>query len=157
MNMTKLFALLTALVLAASLLTGCGAKAPAPAPAEAPAAAEAPVEETPAEEPAAEEPAAEEGVMHIALTVTTADGHSDLYNIDTTAEFLKEAIEDVVELGGSEGDYGFYIESVNGEVADYNTDGAYWAIYVNDEYGMYGVDSQPVTDGDRYALVYTKG
>ena len=31
---------------------------------------------------------------------------------------------------------------------------AYWAIYVNDEYGMYSLDTQPVTDGDSYALVY---
>ena len=95
--------------------------------------------------------------QHITLTVTYPDETSDSYEIDTSAEFLKDAIADTVELGGSDGEYGFYLESVNGVTADYATDGAYWAIFVNDEYGMFGLDSQPVTDGDSYALVYTVG
>lgn len=99
----------------------------------------------------------QQAVKHITLTVTYEDETSQEYTFDTTAEYLKEAIEDEVELGGSEGEFGFYIESVNGVTADYDTDGAYWAIYVNDEYGMYGIDAQPVTDGDHYALVYTVG
>ncbi|MCD8385081.1 MAG: DUF4430 domain-containing protein [Clostridiales bacterium] len=93
----------------------------------------------------------------ITLTVTYSDGVSEDYEITTTAEYLKDAIEDTVTLEGSESDYGFYLETVNGETADYDTDGAYWAIYVNGEYGMYGLDSQPVADGDTFELVYTVG
>ena len=55
---------------------------------------------------------------------------------------------------GSDGDYGLYIDTINGLTADYATDGAYWSIYVNGEYGSYGADSQPVTDGDTYQFVY---
>lgn len=139
-------ALLAAAVLSLALLTGCGSRSSAAASSEAGSSA------------AASSRAGDQAeVKHITLTVTYADGHSDELAIDTTAENLKEAIENEVELGGEDGQYGFYIESVNGEVADYDADGAYWAIYVNDEYGMYGIDSQPVADGDRYALVYTVG
>ena len=52
--------------------------------------------------------------------------------------------------------YGIMISTINGETADYATDGAYWALYVNGEYGMYGADSQPVADGDKYTWTYEK-
>ena len=44
--------------------------------------------------------------------------------------------------------------AVNGLQAVYDTDGAYWAVYVNDEYAQNGVDSQPVNDQDAFSLVY---
>lgn len=94
---------------------------------------------------------------NITLTVTYSDGTCENYEITTTAEYLMDAIEDTVTLEGSESDYGFYLETVNGETADYDADGAYWAIYVNHEYGMYGLDSQPVADGDDFELIYTVG
>ena len=55
---------------------------------------------------------------------------------------------------GTDSDYGIMISSINGVTADYATDGAYWSLYVNDEYGMYGADAQPVTDGDKYTWKY---
>ena len=57
---------------------------------------------------------------------------------------------------GSDSEYGLYIESVNGLKADYNVDKAYWAIYVNGEYGQLGADTQPVNDGDSFKLAYEK-
>lgn len=160
-NGNKLVALLAAVVLALSLLTGCGSPSSSAAAQSGADSSSAAVSQ-PASEPASgassqADDSQQAEIKHITLTVTYADGHSDELAIDTEAEFLKEAIEDQVELGGEEGEYGFYIESVNGEKADYDADGAYWAIYVNGEYGMYGVDSQPVADGDSYALVYTVG
>lgn len=157
-NGNKLVALLAAVALALALLTGCGSPASSAA-SQSGADSSSVAASQPASEPASSEAgdSQQAEIKHITLTVTYADGHSDELAIDTEAEFLKEAIEDQVELGGEEGEYGFFIESVNGEKADYDADGAYWAIYVNDEYGMYGVDSQPVADGDSYALVYTVG
>ena len=40
---------------------------------------------------------------------------------------------------------------VNGIKAD-DSKKTYWAIYVNGDYSQYGADSQPVNDGDAYAL-----
>ena len=45
---------------------------------------------------------------------------------------------------------------VDGETADWNTDGAYWAIYIGEEYATTGVSETPVTDGVVYKLVYEK-
>ena len=55
---------------------------------------------------------------------------------------------------GTTGSYGLMIETINGERAVYDKDGAYWSLYVNDEYGEYGADSQSVTDGDKYTWKY---
>ena len=48
------------------------------------------------------------------------------------------------------------VVEINGVTADYNVDQSYWAFYVNDEYCNYGVDSQPVADGDVFRIEYTK-
>ena len=44
---------------------------------------------------------------------------------------------------------------VNGVKADYTADGAYWAFFVNGEYCNYGIEEQPVLDGDVFSIVYT--
>ena len=31
---------------------------------------------------------------------------------------------------------------------------AYWGFYINGEYCSYGIDSQPVSDGDIFEIVY---
>ncbi len=49
-----------------------------------------------------------------------------------------------------------YVKTVNGITADYDTDGTYWAFYVNGEYAMTGVDSTPVEDGAVYAFKVEK-
>ena len=98
----------------------------------------------------------DDGKMSITVEVKDADGNVSAYTGKTDAENLYDAIADVdgVTLDGYESDYGFYITAVNGITADFETDGAYWSIYVNGEYGAYGVESQPVADGDTYTFAY---
>ncbi len=94
------------------------------------------------------------------ITIEVVDSKKDTtsYNVTTNAQFLKDAMEeaDGLEFSGEEGDYGIMLSTVNGETADFEKDGAYWSIMVNDEYGNYGIDQQPLTDGDVYQIVYTK-
>ena len=45
-----------------------------------------------------------------------------------------------------------YVKTVNGVTVDYDTDGKYWAFYIDDEYAMTGVDSTPITDGSSYTF-----
>ena len=74
---------------------------------------------------------------------------------DRTNFFYKTMDEtEGLTYSGTESDFGMMVEVVNGEQAIYAEDNAYWAIYVNGEYGNYGIDSQPVNDGDVYSLVY---
>lgn len=91
----------------------------------------------------------------ITLIVTYQDGMADEYTIETDAEYLKEAIDSTVSLEGTESDYGFTVTAVNGVEADFTAgSNAYWAIYVNGEYGNYSIDAQPVADGDSFGLTY---
>jgi hypothetical protein len=53
-----------------------------------------------------------------------------------------------------DGPYGYYITKANGILAS-DDDKAYWAIYVNGEYGMNGISATPVTEGTVYKLEYT--
>lgn len=93
-----------------------------------------------------------------AVTVTVVDNNQaeTSYSVNTDAEFLSQVFDEIDDLSveGTTSEYGLYIETVNGLTADYATDGAYWSIYVNGEYGQYGADSQPVADGDTYTLQY---
>ncbi|MBQ3090432.1 MAG: DUF4430 domain-containing protein [Oscillospiraceae bacterium] len=91
----------------------------------------------------------------ITLTVTYADGSEDSFSVTTTADDLKTAAETVVSLEGYESALGYTITAVNGERADFESgDSAYWAVYINGEYGLYSIDAQPIADGDLCALIY---
>ena len=98
-----------------------------------------------------------EGSKNITIEVVNKAEESTVYELATDAEFLRQAMEEAEGLTfeGEEGPYGLAISSINGEVADFNVDGAYWGFYVNEEYCNYGIDSQPVMDGDAFKIVYT--
>lgn len=104
-------------------------------------------------------PKATTGSKEYTVNVVDAEGTTVTYNGTTDAQYLSELMDELVEEGdfsyvGEAGEYGLYITTINDITADYVTDGAYWSIYVNGEYGQYGADSQPVTDGDEYSFVY---
>ena len=48
--------------------------------------------------------------------------------------------------------YGLYVKTVNGITLDYDTDGMYWAFYINGEYAQTGVDATGVENGAVYAF-----
>lgn len=56
---------------------------------------------------------------------------------------------------GSNGEYGLYITSVDGEEAS-DADQTYWSISQEGEMLTVGVDSQPIADGERYELTLSK-
>jgi len=104
-------------------------------------------------------PKAQEGTKAYTVAVVDKDGNSKDYSGKTDAEFLRGLMDELVAGGdfsysGDDSEYGIYINTINGITADYEADQAYWAIYVNDEYGMYGADTQPVNDGDSFKFVY---
>lgn len=103
-------------------------------------------------------PQTQKGNKNITIEVINSAEESMVYNVNTDAEFLGDAFKDAegLEIKGEQGQYGLMITSVNGEEAIFEDTGAYWSIKVNGEYGMYGADSQPIADGDKYQLVYTK-
>ena len=84
------------------------------------------------------------------------DGNLTTFEGKTNAEYLKDAIDDIKDLtiDGSEESWGYYLTTINGLEANYDEDGAYWSLYVNNEYGNYGIDQQPVNDGDNFTFIY---
>ena len=101
--------------------------------------------------------AEQEIYKNIVLVVIGKDSIAKKYEISTAAKYLSQAMEQIEGLtfDGSHGPYGMMLEEVNGERAIYEEDGAYWSILVDGEYGMNGIDSQPVEEGVEYSIVYT--
>lgn len=101
-----------------------------------------------------------EGSKSVTIEVVNQSSESENYQIKTDAEFLRQAMEDAKSQGltfsGAESEYGMMVDTVNGIRADYTLDSAYWSFYVNGEYCNYGIDEQPVMDGDKFSIVYTQ-
>ncbi len=100
-----------------------------------------------------------EGAKNITIEVVDNAGGSKMYETVTDAEFLRQAMEETkgLSFSGTESEYGLMVETVNGITADYAAFGAYWSFYVNGDYCMNGVDSQPVENGDVFRIVYETG
>lgn len=100
-----------------------------------------------------------EGSKAVVVEVVNDKGDVKTYNVKTDAEYLRGVMDELkastdFTYEGSDGEYGLYISSVNGLAAVYEDNGAYWALYVNGEYGQYGADQQPVNDGETYRFAY---
>lgn len=78
------------------------------------------------------------------------------FTVKTDAKTVGAALLEQKLIAGDESEYGLYIKAVNGITADYNTDKAYWAFYVNDEYALSGVDTTNIDESAVYSLVYSK-
>ena len=107
-------------------------------------------------------PKGQQGSKKVTLIVQDDQGAEKKYEFRTDAEFLYDALKPLMEekklsVEAEESAYGLYVNAVNGVTADYAKDQAYWAIYVNEEYGQYSIDTQPVADGDVFKLVYERG
>lgn len=99
-----------------------------------------------------------EGAKEITIEVINSADESVVYELNTDAEYLRQAMDEAEGLtyDGTESEYGLMVSTVNGEVADYNVDGSYWSFYVNGEYCNYGIDTQPVMDGDAFVIEYAQ-
>lgn len=102
-------------------------------------------------------PSAVEGAKTFTVTVVHGDGASKDFTYHTDEAYLGAVLLSEGLIQGEQGEYGLMISTVDGEEAVYETDGAYWALYVGEEYGTTGVDTTPVSDGDTFKLVYTIG
>ena len=58
----------------------------------------------------------------------------------------------MILIAGEDSEYGLYVKTVNGVTVDYDTDGKYWAFYVDGEYAATGVDSTDITAGATYTF-----
>lgn len=97
-----------------------------------------------------------EGATVFYFNVVDKDGNETKFEIHTDKTVVGDALLELGLIEGDMGDYGLYVKKVNGITADYDVDQTYWAFYVNDEYGMTGVDMTDIVPGTTYAFKVSK-
>ena len=102
-------------------------------------------------------PQATEGDKHFTVTVVHKDQTEKEFTYHTDEEYLGALLQGDGLIEGEEGPYGLMISTVDGELADWNVDQGYWALYIGEEYATTGIDTTPIHDGDSFSLVYTIG
>ena len=86
-----------------------------------------------------------------------AEEQTVTFTVKTDADTVGAALLENDLIAGEDGQYGLYVKSVNGIVADYDIDQTYWAFYIDGEYSMTGVDTTEITEGVTYQLERVKG
>jgi hypothetical protein len=89
------------------------------------------------------------------VTVTHKDGSVKNFSYTSDEDYLGDALLEEGLIEGSEDAYGLFVTKVDGEEADYNTDGSWWMLLVDDEMSQTGVSETPLEDGESYGWVYT--
>ena len=95
------------------------------------------------------------GAKEYAVTVIHSDGAKNVFLLDTDAEVLAEALMEAELIAGEDGPYGLTLITVDGEDAVWDTDNAYWCIYIGEEMATVGISAIPVYDGSAFTLEYT--
>lgn len=101
-------------------------------------------------------PQTAEGSKTISVSIVYNEDEKSDIEIKTDAEYLREALEGKVELGGTESEFGLYIQSVNGVKADESIQ-QWWKLTKSGEMTDTGVDSTPIADGDSFELTLVTG
>ena len=100
-------------------------------------------------------PETETGSKGYTVTVIHKDGSEKVFSYRTDEEYLEDALLEEGLVSGEESQYGLTIITVDGEAAVWETDSAYWAIWVGEEMAITGASEIPVYDGSTYKLEYT--
>ena len=93
------------------------------------------------------------GYKEITIELIDKEGNSILFEVKTDAEYLKEAMDEIEGLTYELEDG--MVLTVAGQRASYVEDGAYWGFFVNGDYCNYGIETQPIADGDAFQIIYT--
>ena len=89
--------------------------------------------------------------------VTGPDETVTGWEIHTDEATVGAALLAVGLIAGDESDWGLMVTEVNGIVADWDANGAFWAFYMDGAFAMVGVDEAYIEPGVTYAFVYTRG
>ena len=93
-----------------------------------------------------------EGKTTFNFTVVDLEGKETAFEISTDKTTVGAALLDVELIAGEDSAYGLYVKTVNGLTLDYDTDGKYWAFYVNGQYAMSGIDTTDIVAGNVYSF-----
>jgi len=98
-----------------------------------------------------------EGEKSFTVKVVHSNLSENIFSYTSSDAYLGDILLREGLIKGEKGSYGIYITEVDGEQAIYEKDKAYWALFVNGEYAVTGIDATPINNGDEFSLVYTVG
>ena len=99
-------------------------------------------------------PETQTGSKTITVIVVHQDKTEKTFTYHTDEEYLDKVLLTEKLIEGYEDQYGFVVEKVDGEAAIWDTDSAYWSLYIGEEYATSGISTTPVYDGSVFKLVY---
>ena len=102
-------------------------------------------------------PSVTAGEKAFTVKVVHADRSEKTFSYRCSDKYLGDTLLREGLIKGEKGAYGIYITEVNGERAVYEKDKAYWALFINGEYAVSGIDATPIENGAQYTLAYTFG
>jgi len=149
MNKRLLALLLVIMMIAVVTLTGCGSDANGDASGDANGATDA--------APTGDVQEIGEGDTTFRFEVVDQDENLSVWNVSTDEETLGAALVGVGLIAGDESEWGLMVTEVNGITADFAANSAFWALWVDGEFAMAGVDDTYVESGATYAFIYTVG
>ena len=99
-------------------------------------------------------PEVQQGAKEITVIVVHKDGTQKSFTYHTDEEYLDKVLLHEGLMEGHDDQYGMVIDKVDGEAAIWETDKAYWSLYIGEEYATTGISQTPVYDGTTYKQVY---
>lgn len=101
-------------------------------------------------------PEVSEGDKEVTIQVIHGDASVREFEIETSAEYLAEALVENGIVEDDQGAYGLYILTADGETAN-EADQQWWCITRGGESLMTGASETPIADGETYELTFAVG
>ena len=103
-------------------------------------------------------PKPQKGAKNIVVEVVHKDKTKKTFKINTDAVYLRGALDEKKLVAGDESEYGLFVKTVDGEtVSDDSAAQEWWCFTKSGESLMTGVDTTPISDGDKYEITFTVG
>ncbi len=88
--------------------------------------------------------------------VIDGEGNETAVTVSTDADTVGAALAELGIVAGEDSDFGLYVKTVNNVTADYDTDGSYWAFYIDGEYASTSVDATEINEDAVYTFQVEK-
>lgn len=96
------------------------------------------------------------GEKEISVLVVHGDQSEKSFVYETDAEYLGEVLLDADLIDGTEGPYGLFVTTVDGETADESKQ-EWWCISKGGEMTQTSIDTTPIADQDQFELTLKTG
>jgi hypothetical protein len=96
------------------------------------------------------------GAKELTIEVIVPEETNQEFTLHTDAEYLRQALEEVNLIKGSESEYGLFLTEVNGRIAD-QTKQEWWCITKDNAQINNGVDTIVIANGNHYEITLKTG